>query len=91
MIGNFACTALAAIRGRAEYIFDRAFAGWETNFFQRSQARQLVDQYSLETECTGNVDAPARKLCVIAFLPHILDSGAAGRKAYIQASLPSSI
>lgn len=38
----------------------------------------------LETDCSGNEDQPPQKLCLIAFLPDILDSKAAGRQKYIQ-------
>ena len=51
-----------------------------------SQAKHLVDQHAFESECTGNDERPAQKLCFIAFLPHILDSKAAGRQNYIQVS-----
>jgi protein disulfide-isomerase A6 len=40
---------------------------------------ELTGQGLLEESCRG-----ANHLCVLAALPHILDSGAAGRQAYIQ-------
>ena len=51
------------------------------------QAKQLVDQHIFEKECIGDGEAPAKKLCFLAFLPDILDSKAAGRNAYIKARL----
>ncbi|KAL6763389.1 thioredoxin-like protein [Haematococcus lacustris] len=49
------------------------------------EVRQLVDQSVWEQECVGGgaAGAPAKQLCFIAFLPDILDSKAAGRKAYL--------
>ncbi|KAK9826486.1 hypothetical protein WJX81_004945 [Elliptochloris bilobata] len=44
------------------------------------EVRELVDQAVLEDECLGHGARPAKKLCLLAFLPHILDSGAAGRQ-----------
>lgn len=46
--------------------------------------RQLVDQATFDGECAGLGDAPAKQLCFVAFLPHILDSGAEGRNKYIE-------
>jgi protein disulfide-isomerase A6 len=54
--------------------------------------RQLTDQETFVEHCTGHaanetlsLDAlPPRQLCFLAFLPHILDSGAAGRNAYVK-------
>ncbi|CAN0017665.1 unnamed protein product [Phaeothamnion confervicola] len=40
---------------------------------------QLTDGSQIAERCAG------RKLCVLAFLPHILDSGKAGREAYLEA------
>ena len=51
------------------------------------QAKQLVDQHIFEKDCIGDGEAPAKKLCFLAFLPDILDSKAAGRNAYIKARL----
>ena len=41
------------------------------------EVNQLLNQKTLEENCDG------KQLCVIAFLPHILDSGASGRNTYI--------
>ena len=45
-----------------------------------------MDQHIFEKECIGVEEEPAKKLCLIAFLPNILDTKAAGRQAYIKAS-----
>jgi protein disulfide-isomerase A6 len=50
------------------------------------QVEQLVDQDTLEINCLGNEESPPKKLCLIAFLPNILDDKAAGRTAHIKAS-----
>lgn len=41
------------------------------------EVNELVSQKTLEENCEG------KQLCIIAFLPHILDSGASGRNTYI--------
>lgn len=51
-----------------------------------AQAKELVDQHVFEKECIGDEEEPAKKLCLVAFLPNILDTKAAGRQAYIKAS-----
>ena len=43
-----------------------------------------MDQHVFEKECTGNEDEPAKKLCLVAFMPNILDTKAAGRREYIK-------
>ena len=35
-------------------------------------------------ECLGDEDHEAKKLCLVAFLPHIVDSMATGRSILIQ-------
>lgn len=50
------------------------------------QAKELVDQHVFEKECVGDDEEPAKKLCLLAFLPNILDTKAAGRLAYIKVS-----
>ena len=52
-----------------------------------AQAKELVDQHVFEKECIGDEEEPAKKLCLIAFLPNILDTKAAGRQAYTKASI----
>ena len=43
-----------------------------------------------EANVTLGLEAlPARQLCFLAFLPHILDSGASGRNAYLK--VPSGL
>jgi len=57
-----------------------------------SQVRELVDEHVWEEHCLGHeadadLDIPAvkpRQLCLVAFLPHILDTRAAGRQALIK-------
>lgn len=48
------------------------------------QAKELVDQHAFERECIGDEEEPPKKLCLLAFLPNILDTKAAGRRDYIQ-------
>jgi hypothetical protein len=51
-----------------------------------------VDEHVWEEHCVGHAADPAlgvpevkpKQLCLLAFLPHILDSQAAGREAYLQ-------
>lgn len=53
--------------------------------------RELVDQEVFVNECIGHAgdasleleQVDAKTLCIVAFLPNVLDSGAAGRNAYI--------
>lgn len=44
------------------------------------EAEQLLTQKQLDESCTGG----SNNICVIAFLPHIMDSNAEGRKKYIK-------
>jgi protein disulfide-isomerase A6 len=46
--------------------------------------RELTSHALLEEHCLGPDGAGAASLCVIGFLPHILDSGAKGRNDYIK-------
>lgn len=56
------------------------------------QVRELVDQHTWEEHCVGHAadaeldvgEVAPRQLCLLAFLPHILDSKAAGREAYLE-------
>ena len=56
------------------------------------QVRELVDEQTWEEQCVGHAaDADLdlhgvkpKQLCLLAFLPHILDSKAEGREAYLQ-------
>lgn len=48
----------------------------ETMTAEPRTVAQLTSQEVLEQEC-------AQDLCLVAFLPHILDTGAAGREAYL--------
>ena len=46
---------------------------------------ELTETFVLEKHCTGSDDDHVPKqLCLIVFLPHILDSRAEGRKAYLK-------
>jgi protein disulfide-isomerase A6 len=45
---------------------------------------ELVSQDVFNQHCMGGTDAEAKQLCIIAFLPSILDSKASGRNAYIK-------
>eukprot|EP01023_Acetabularia_acetabulum_P004805 TRINITY_DN12033_c0_g1_i1.p1 TRINITY_DN12033_c0_g1~~TRINITY_DN12033_c0_g1_i1.p1 ORF type:complete len:466 (+),score=101.85 TRINITY_DN12033_c0_g1_i1:119-1516(+) len=53
---------------------------------------ELTSQESFEDECIGHAgdedleleEVQAKQLCFLAFLPNIIDTGAAGRKEYIQ-------
>ncbi|KAI7837719.1 hypothetical protein COHA_008441 [Chlorella ohadii] len=56
------------------------------------EVRELVDEVVWEEHCTGHAadadldikEVKPKQLCLVAFLPHILDSKAAGREAYLQ-------
>lgn len=49
------------------------------------QVMELTNQETFNKHCAGEGDGyVAKQLCVIAFLPPILDSKAAGRNAYIK-------
>ncbi|KAL4458959.1 hypothetical protein ABPG75_013824 [Micractinium tetrahymenae] len=56
------------------------------------EVRELVDEHTWEEHCTGHSadaeldmqEVKPKQLCLVAFLPHILDSKAAGREAYLQ-------
>uniref|UniRef100_A0A061QIT2 protein disulfide-isomerase n=1 Tax=Tetraselmis sp. GSL018 TaxID=582737 RepID=A0A061QIT2_9CHLO len=68
-----------------------AMSRWE-KFAPAAEVRELTDQEVLEAECAGRdgdasvglEPARAKTLCVVAFLPHILDTKAEGRNAYIE-------
>ena len=47
------------------------------------QVKELTSEDVFEQQCKGSGSAAAKQLCFVAFLPDILDSGAASRKAYI--------
>lgn len=57
-----------------------------------AQVRELVDDHTWEEHCVGHAadpdldipEAKPKQLCLVAFLPHILDSKAAGRQAYLR-------
>ena len=63
---------------------------------QSLQVRQLTSPEIFAEQCLGHAADRAlhvmhvapKQLCFITFLPHILDSGAAGREHYLQASHP---
>mmetsp|Transcript_11681 Transcript_11681/g.21053 ORF Transcript_11681/g.21053 Transcript_11681/m.21053 type:complete len:470 (-) Transcript_11681:187-1596(-) len=63
---------------------------WE-KFAPPAEVLELVDQEVFVNECTGHEGdssldldpVGAKTLCIIAFLPNILDTGAVGRNAYI--------
>ena len=56
------------------------------------QLRQLTDQETFVEHCVGHEAdeglglkaVPAKQLCFLAFLPHILDSRAEGRNQYLK-------
>lgn len=56
------------------------------------QVRELVDEHTWEEHCIGHAadddldigEVAPKQLCLVAFLPHILDSKAAGRQAYLE-------
>lgn len=56
------------------------------------EVRELVDAEVWSEHCTGVqadkdlglASVPAKKLCIVAFLPNILDSKAVGREKYIK-------
>lgn len=45
---------------------------------------ELTGQDVFTKHCAGESDADAKQLCIIAFLPTILDTKASGRNAYIK-------
>ncbi|KAL4431619.1 hypothetical protein ABPG77_001461 [Micractinium sp. CCAP 211/92] len=56
------------------------------------EVRELVDEHTWEEHCIGHAadddldigEVAPKQLCLVAFLPHILDSKAAGRQAYLE-------
>mmetsp|Transcript_22746 Transcript_22746/g.57299 ORF Transcript_22746/g.57299 Transcript_22746/m.57299 type:complete len:462 (-) Transcript_22746:276-1661(-) len=67
-----------------------ALSKWE-KYAPAAEVRELVDQEVFVNECIGHAgdasleleQVDAKTLCIVAFLPNVLDSGAAGRNAYI--------
>lgn len=49
-----------------------------------AEVTELTSQAIFEDTCLGKQGKGTRQLCVIAFLPHLLDSKASGRRKYIQ-------
>ena len=49
------------------------------------EVREIFDDAALESACVGDRSSGtgAKQLCLLAFLPHILDSGAKGREDYL--------
>lgn len=47
------------------------------------EVRELTDHEVWTEHCVGSDDSKPKQLCLIAFLPHILDSKAKGRNGYI--------
>ncbi|KAG2496699.1 hypothetical protein HYH03_005115 [Edaphochlamys debaryana] len=47
------------------------------------EPEELVSQAAFEEHCVGNGSSKPKRLCLIAFLPNLLDSKAAGRKRYV--------
>jgi len=74
----------------AEAIASYALGLWERTAPPPS-AVEVVDRLAFEEHCAGadadpslDLDgSPKKTVCLIAFLPHILDAGAAGRKAQV--------
>lgn len=70
-----------------------ALAAFATERWARDQpppeVLELTDQDQWEAHCLGRAAeaglkaAKPRQLCLVAFLPHILDDGAAGRRAHL--------
>lgn len=50
-----------------------------------AEVHELVSSALFEKECIGGGQVSAKHLCIIAFLPDVLDSKASGRKEYIKA------
>lgn len=48
------------------------------------QVIELSSQAVFNKHCVGEADGEAKQLCIIAFLPSILDTKASGRNAYIK-------
>ena len=56
------------------------------------EVRELTDEQTWEEHCVGHAadeelelkEVKPKQLCIVAFLPHILDSKAEGREAYIK-------
>lgn len=57
-----------------------------------------MDEHTWEEHCIGHAADPdldvgevaPKQLCLVAFLPHILDSKAAGRQAYLEVGPPAA-
>jgi protein disulfide-isomerase A6 len=47
------------------------------------QVRELVSMATFKEHCLGDGASAAQQLCFIAFLPDVIDTGAAGRNGYI--------
>lgn len=47
------------------------------------EAHEIADQYGWEKQCVGQEAGQAKQLCILAFLPHIMDSQAKGRNALL--------
>lgn len=47
------------------------------------EVKELTESFLLEKHCTGGDGFAPKQLCLIVFLPHILDSKAAGRNNYL--------
>lgn len=72
-------------------IITYAISMWE-KYAPPAEVQEIVDQEVFVNGCMGHdgdlslelETVPSKTLCIIAFLPHILDSGAEGRNAYLQ-------
>ena len=61
--------------------------------------RQLTSQQVFAEHClglkadpgSGRPAADTKELCFVAFLPHILDSGAKGRNEYLEVGSPRAL
>ena len=54
-----------------------------SKFAPPPEVKELTEQFILEKHCSGSDSAPSRQICSFVFLPHILDSKAEGRNAYL--------
>lgn len=48
-----------------------------------AEPEELTGQHVFEQECLGDGETKAKKMCLMVFLPNLLDSKAAGRNRYV--------
>lgn len=83
-IGNCHRTSELSNIGQCHTTAEVQNIGKHHNVTSGCQAQELIDQDTFEIHCLGHSNMPPKKLCLIAFLPHILDDKAAGRRAHIR-------